>query len=546
MRTFVSALLSCVVLLVLAGGKAHCQQLVWELVSPNPDSMGCFGGAVAMAGDVNGDGHDDVIVGASRVALEVPAGEGRAYVFSGATGETLYTLLSPQGTQGYFGNAVSGIGDVDGDGYDDVVVGAWYEDAGAVEAGAAYVFSGQMGALLYTLASPNPTVHGLFGSRVSGAGDVDDDGYPDLAVGAPLEDYQKDQDGRAYVFSGATGVLLHTLVSPNPNPQYQDWFGASVSGIGDVNDDGYADVAVASDEEIPPFTGVGKVYVFSGATGDTLYATVSPNQEYHAHFGWSTSQTGDMDGDGYGDLVVGAWGESPLTLSQAGRAYVLSGATGDLLHELVSPIPWEGSRFGYSVSGAGNVDNDACADVIVGVPFEDPGAAPDDAGRAYVFCGVTGPSLVSPNEEAGGNFGWSVSGGGDVDGGGDDVVVGAPHEDAGAPDAGRAYVFRFPPTSAPDGATVGAYGLTLDGPFPNPSDGTVCLSIRVPAGARGADLSLYSLNGRCIAALPVERLREGGVLSLGWTAPAGLAPGVYRWHLDVGGQQLQRSWVLTK
>ncbi len=425
---------------VFSGGLGSCS-LLYALVSPNPESNGYFGRSVSGAGDVNSDGSDDVIVGAYGEAGGA-TDAGRAYIFSGNGGGLLYTLQSPNAESfGYFGRVVSGAGDVNDDGHDDVIVGAYREDGGATDAGRAYVFSGNGGGLLHTLASPSPEQQGFFGSSVSGAGDVNDDGYDDAVVGAQNENGGATDAGRAYIFSGNGGSLLYTLTSSNP--EYQGHFGCSVSGAGDTDEDGYDDViAGAYEEDVDLVTSAGRAYVLSGNGGGLLRVLDLSLPEQDAWFGYSVSGAGDINNDGYGDAIVGAYREEGGA-SGAGRSHIFSGNGGGLLHTLVSPNPEYEGWFGKSVSGAGDVNNDGYDEVVVGAYWEDGGAL--DAGRAHVFSGNGGGflhTLVSPNPESSGHFGRSVSSAGDANNDGyKDIIVGAYGEADGAPDAGRAYIF---------------------------------------------------------------------------------------------------------
>ncbi|MHC4078843.1 MAG: VCBS repeat-containing protein, partial [Planctomycetota bacterium] len=151
---------------------AEAQELLYTFTHSNND----FGRSVSGAGDVNKDGYQDLIVGGWDVAQ----------VFSGKDGKILYDLKG----NGAFGRSVSGAGDVNRDGYADVIVGAYADSKKAREAGSAWVFSGKDGAVLYTFYGDG-TVVGHFGSSVSGAGDVNKDGYPDLIVGAEWERQQR-------------------------------------------------------------------------------------------------------------------------------------------------------------------------------------------------------------------------------------------------------------------------------------------------------------------------------------------------------------------
>jgi hypothetical protein len=438
---------SAVMLALVAGGAVH-GQVLYTLTSPNEQPYGWFGFSVSGVDDLDSDGRCDLVV-SGRWESEPggPMGAGRAYVFSGATGAVVHTLISPnEQYEGNFGESVAGSDDVDGDGVPDLLVGAVYEESagGPNAAGRAYAFSGATGQPIFTFVSPNEDSEGNFGVSVAGAGDVNGDGYADIIVGAPGEDpgAAPDRAGRAYVFSGQDGSVLQSLASPNE--EELGHFGNSVSGAGDLDGDGYGDVLVGAYYEDPGASpdSAGRAYLFSGATGALLHTLVSPNEESEGRFGISVSGAGDVNNDGLDDVVVGACGESPgASPDRAGRAYVFSGQDGGLLHTLVSPNEQAVGLFGNAVSSVGDVDGDGIRDLVVGAYAEASG------GRAYILSGLTGGplfTLQSPNEEPAGSFGCAVSGAGDVNGAGyADVIVGACYEDPGASpeNAGRAYVF---------------------------------------------------------------------------------------------------------
>ncbi len=434
-----------VIALIFSQSLLFCQ---WtELISPNEEFTGIFGVSVSGVPDVNGDGVGDVIVGAPHENPGIiTMDDGRAYIFDGATGNVIWTLASPNWElDGNFGISVSGISDVNGDGRGDVVVGAWREDPlpSPVDAGRAYIFDGATGVKLFELASPNDDNDGRFGVSVSGVPDVSGDGKEDVVIGAHWEDPGEVSGnyGRAYIFNGATGVLIHELSSPNA--QTDGYFGYSVSGVPDTNGNFRGDVVIgAYNEDVG-----GKAYIFDGSTGNWLQTLVSPNEETDGKFGYSVSGISDVNGDGRGDVVVGAYLEDPDSSPEdAGRAYIFDGVTGVMLQELISPNEEPYGRFGYSVAGIVDTSGGGAGYVIVGAPYEVPEIPLDRAGRTYVFDGFSGTAvrmIVSPNKEINGNFGCSVSGIPETSiTGVSTVVIGAFQEDPGTSpdDAGRAYV----------------------------------------------------------------------------------------------------------
>ena len=243
------------------------------------------------------------------------------------------TLISPNQEEfGNFGEVVAGAGDVDGDGVPDLIVGAGHEDPGNSPdlAGRAYVFSGQDGSLLLELVSPNEEADGVFGDSVGGAGDVNRDGFADVIVGAPGEG-PGTRAGRTYVISGKDGSLIWELTSPNEGPG-DGSFGDSVAGAGDTNQDGFVDLIVGAHEEEPDGSprDAGRTYVFSGRDGSLLLELKSPNEEEESHFGYSVASLGDLNQDGAPDLLIGAPFEGP----PSGGAYVFSGRDGRLIFHL--------------------------------------------------------------------------------------------------------------------------------------------------------------------------------------------------------------------
>jgi subtilisin family serine protease len=319
--------------------------LPYVLHAPNASSVA--------VGDVNGDGKEDVVVGTPYVDVGGLSNVGRVYVFSGADGSLLLTLDTPNPqTNAHFGASVA-MGDVNGDGKADIAVGA----PGQMRV---HVYSGASGSLLLTLVAPNPEAY-AFGGSVA-MGDVNGDAKADIAVGAYAEDVGgTEKVGRAYVFSGADGSLLLTL--DTPNPQTNAYFGRPVA-VGHVNADGKEDIVVSAREDVGGNENQGRAYIFSGADGSLLLSLDTPNPQADAGFSRSLA-VGDVNGDGQADVVVGTPYEDVGGNENQGRAYVFSGADGSLLLTLDTPNPQAGAEFGSSVA-VGDVDADDRGDIAVG------------------------------------------------------------------------------------------------------------------------------------------------------------------------------------
>jgi hypothetical protein len=344
-----------------------------QFPGPGDPTFVTFGRVVSGAGDLDSDGLDDVM--ATAIVTWGPWGdasvEGWVYAFSGQTGQVQQGFGGPpsqNATWDGFGYSIDGAGDVNGDGRGDVIVGSPWR-------GLAYVWDGGTGAWMYTLVPPNQQPYSSLGRSVSGIADLNADGCSDLVVGADYdwEGPGGTHTGRAYVFSGSDSSLVHTLVSAYPESAGR--FGWSVSSVTDVNGDGYDDIIVGAHLEDGGATDAGRAYVFSGADGGLLYTLVSAYPESAGYFGCSVSGAGDVNADGYGDVVVGAYREDGGA-PDAGRAYIFSGNGGSLLYVLESSYPESAGCFGYSVSGGGDMNGDGRSEVVVGAYRED-GGAPD-------------------------------------------------------------------------------------------------------------------------------------------------------------------------
>ena len=384
-----------------------------------------FGISVSGAGDVNGDGTPDLIVGARRDDKN-GTDSGSARVFSGSEGSLLYNFDGD--SNDFFGNSASGAGDVNGDGFADLIVGAWGDSNNGSNSGSARVLSGSDGSVLYNF--DGDSAGDQFGRSVSAAGDVNGDGFDDLIVGAPFDDNNGSSSGIARVFSGVDGSVLYTFNGDSAG----HWFGHSVSGAGDVNGDGFDDLIVGVRRDDNNGSDSGSARVLSGADGSVLYNF--DGDSAGDFFGWSVSGAGDVNGDGFDDLIVGALNDGNNG-ANSGSARVFSGADGNVLYNFVGDS--DGDNFGESVSGAGDVNGDGFADLIVGASDDDNNGL--GSGSARVLSGADGSVLYNFDGDSSGNsFGQSVSSAGDINGDGlADFIVGG--EFRGANDGGYARVF---------------------------------------------------------------------------------------------------------
>lgn len=370
--------------------------LLWSYTSPNPEAGAHFGRGVAIIRDLNADGSDDVVVGAPDEDIESgPTDAGRVYVFCGGTGVLLMTIVSPDAeASGRFGFAVAAPGDMDLDGADDILVGATGEtsDGGLVPAGLVYVMSGATGSHLLTFVSPNEEANGCFGYAVAGAGHTNADAYPDVVVGAPFETNPgyPPSTGRAYLFDGHTTAVRFSFQGYNTSEN--DNFGWSVAGDGDSDGDGYDDIVVGAPGQdyngAFPWTDTGWVYRYSGLTGEGRPVDLESFEGTYGFAGESVACIGDLNRDGIDDLAFGVPG--PRECAFPGAVEVISGTTG-MWFDWASPPEPEGYEwFGGVLAAVGDVNDDwypdfAVASFLANVIYE-------DSGRVRIF-GIAHPTI---------------------------------------------------------------------------------------------------------------------------------------------------------
>jgi hypothetical protein len=337
-----------------------------------------FGWSVAGVGDVDLDGYSDLLVG----AYNHNDSTGAAYLFSGKKGTVMLTF--PGHSVGdKFGFSVAAAGDVNYDGQPDMLMGAPGDDSGGVDRGAAYIYSGSDGSEMRVLTGDAYTG---FGFSVAGVGDVDRDNYDDITVGQPSYD---GNTGRVYIYSGQEGILIAAY-----DGEYAgDKFGWSVARAGDANNDGYTDVLAGAPYFDGCVAGgdLGRCYCLSPSDSTIISFISCTIGDSGDHFGVSVSGAGDVNDDGHVDMLVGAYNADPVGES-SGRVALFTGLDGT---ELINFPGWEaGSEFGVSVVGIGDLDNDGFDDILVGAHLDDSAGVDAGAAFVYLLGDSDGDDIV--------------------------------------------------------------------------------------------------------------------------------------------------------
>ena len=312
-------------------------KLLWTADGHKGDELGT---GLEAAGDTNGDGIPDVVASAP--------GGGYVNIYSGRDGRVLRTLKAENANDN-FGRHVEGVGDVNGDGFADVIVGAPNNSTAGNNAGRAYVYSGKDGSILLTLSGEHPGDN--FGSAVAGFSDKQ---HTLLMVGAPNAGPK--HTGRTYVYDRLSSNPKFTIEADDTGAALGYMF---LSVLGDVDGDGIPDVYASDWANNAKGPSTGRVYIHSGKDGHRLFALTGDTAG--EGFGTSPSVAGDVDGDGHADLIVGAWQYSGSAVS-GGRAYLYSGKDGHLIRTYTCRTP--GDTFGFDAVTMGDLEDGMSAFLI--------------------------------------------------------------------------------------------------------------------------------------------------------------------------------------
>lgn len=347
-----------------------------------------FGWIARNIGDVDGDGVDDVTTSAPTNA-EGGQSAGKIYSYSSKSGALLWSMVGETGAQ--LGLGIEAAGDVNADGVPDVI-------AGAPGVNKAYVYSGRDGAVLFTFEGKEPS--DFFGREVTSVGDLNKDGHDDVLVGAPENNGNTPGTGRASVYSGKDGSELLTVRGEEDG----DVFGTAAGG-----GDGF--IVVGAPGAGPK--NVGRVYVYKGLSTEPAFV-IEADETGSSLGGMFVSVVGDVDKDGVADVYASDWANGALGPA-TGRIYVHSGANGKRLLTLTGEAPGDG--FGIGVADAGDVNKDGHDDLIIGA-WQHASAAPS-GGKVYLYSGKDGSLMLTyTGKVPGDTFGFDATGVGDVNGDG--------------------------------------------------------------------------------------------------------------------------------
>ncbi len=350
---------------VLLSASLSGQELLYEFTGEADGDL--FGSGLALLDDIDGDGRDDLFMGAPFYGSR---NQGRAYVYSGRTGQILY-LLEGQIDQYQGGDRLGGsgsaAGDVDQDGFNDFMLG--FPNGGIVDEGVVNVYSGSTGTVLRQYFGVNNS--DSFGVPIQRITDIDGDGFGDLLISATgwAPWGGDDSKGKVYVYSGLTGAFLRDW----KGEKEFDRFGSRLANVGDIDGDRVSDFAISAPLNFGYDDERGKVYVYSGRTLELIYARegTKPFDKLMAAAG-----LGDLNDDGYGELLAGA----PASI---GYAYIYSGPDGKLMHTIYGQGQ-QYDNFGFSVASTGDVNGDGTDDFLVGERYR---ASTSSLGRAYLYSG---------------------------------------------------------------------------------------------------------------------------------------------------------------
>ncbi len=413
-RLVSSVLVFCLMLAVLSEVRAETVlgDLLRTFQKSSPEEGDHFGRSLAAIGN-------DVLVGATGDNAGADD-SGAVYLFDGETGNMDKVYANPSPNDGdNFGVSVFSSGN-------SILVGAFLDDTGAVNAGAAHLIDLETGGLQKTFLNPNPGEHEWFGYSVAAAGNS-------FFVGALKDHDAGNEAGAVHRFDGGTGDFVETILSPSP--QAGDHFSRGLALLGD-------DVLVGVTGDNAGGDNSGAAYLFNGTTSGIAETFLNPSPNDDDNFGVSVTQVGE-------NILIGSFLDDTDAMN-AGIAYLLNAETGGVIHTFHNPTPESTDWFGHTVAAVGN-------NVLISAPYDHSDG--NLGGAAYLFDGETGGllhSFLNPTPASDDLFGYSLAAFGN------DILISAHKDDTGAVNAGSVYLFQGQPIPEPSTIILfltGALGL---------------------------------------------------------------------------------------
>jgi hypothetical protein len=504
-----------------------CQNQLHLIGTLSGDSTGDNFSVVAGVGDVNGDGYADFVVGA-------PGGNYAKVFFGGpAFDTTRYVKLTCEQKGSRFGYSVAG-GDINGDGYSDIVIGAphyWVGGQfGIVDAGKVYVYFG--GATFDTIAGLTFAPGGWyynFGQSLCIAGDLNGDGFSDVVIGAPNDDI--DAHGRVYIYFGGS-PMADTFAIRLEGEYSADSFGESVAGVDDVNKDGFGDILIGAPQGLK-YPYAGKAYLIYGGQNISLTNSVvfEGDSSAHGQFGRAVAGLGDVNGDSISDFGIMA----------DNYIKIISGINLSTVLRINADSLWLAFQ---TIASVNDLDNDGLKDFCIGI--QDRGN--QYSGLVAVYSAVssidTMPAYIINGVGQNNYFGCSIAGIGKICDSALAEIIIAENNAFGINGPGRIHIYSFQrPDEVEREDSSQPKNFKLSQNYPNPFNPATCIQYTVNS-RQIVSLKVYDVLGRELRTL-VDGIRNPGTYEVQFNGSY-LASGVYFYRLKAMSGVLQKKMILLR